>query len=97
LGIGSAHKYAIFYALREGYDTLVTMDADFSHNPKHLPELLAAHGEKCFVTGSRYYEGGASDYEGYRNFVSRLGNLAARLALNVKLKELTTFYRGFDV
>lgn len=97
LGIGSAHKYAIFYALREGYDTLITMDADFSHDPKHLPQLLAAHAENCFVTGSRYCEGGTSDYKGYRNIVSRLGNFAARLALNVKLKELTTFYRVFDV
>jgi dolichol-phosphate mannosyltransferase len=97
LGIGSAHKYAIFYALREGYETLITMDADFSHDPKHLPELLAAHAENNFVTGSRYCEGGTSDYKGYRNFVSRLGNIAARIALNVKLKELTTFYRVFDV
>src|SRR5688500_4721803 len=36
LGIGSAHKYAIFYAMREGYETLVTMDADFSHDPKSI-------------------------------------------------------------
>ncbi len=97
LGIGSAHKYSIFYAIREGYDTLVTMDADFSHDPKYLPALLAAHGDNTFVTGSRYCEGGSSDYAGYRNIVSRMGNIAARLALGVKLKELTTFYRVFDV
>lgn len=97
LGIGSAHKYAIFYALREGYETLITMDADFSHDPKYLPELLAAHAENRFVIGSRYCEGGACDYKGYRNIVSRLGNIAARIALHVRLKELTTFYRVFDV
>ena len=97
LGIGSAHKYALFYAMREGYKTLVTMDADFSHDPKYLPMLLSVHGARTFVTGSRYCKGGSSDYRGYRNFVSRMGNIAARLALGVKLKELTTYYRVFDV
>jgi dolichol-phosphate mannosyltransferase len=97
LGIGSAHKYALFYAMREGYKTLVTMDADFSHDPKYLPEMLNAHAPNTFVTGSRYCEGGSSDYKGYRNVVSRIGNVAARLALGIKLKELTTYYRVFDV
>lgn len=97
LGIGSAHKYALLYAMREGYSTLVTMDADFSHDPHHIPALLAAHGPKAFVTGSRYCEGGKSDYTGYRNLVSRLGNIAARWVLGVKLRELTTYFRVFDV
>ncbi len=97
LGIGSAHKYALLYAMREGYDTLVTMDADFSHDPKYLNELLRAHGKWTFVTGSRYCDGGSSDYKGYRNVISRLGNFAARLALGINLKELTTYYRVFDV
>lgn len=97
LGIGSAHKYAILYAIREGYDSLLTMDADFSHDPKSIPALLAAHGPNVFVTGSRYCEGGTSDYKGYRNIVSRLGNVAARAALGVKMRELTTYFRVFDV
>lgn len=97
LGIGSAHKYAILYAIREGYDTLLTMDADFSHDPKSIPALLAAHDRNVFVTGSRYCEGGTSDYKGYRDIVSRLGNIAARAALGVKLRELTTYFRVFDV
>src|SRR5580658_8615327 len=83
LGIGSAHKYALFYAMREGYETLVTMDADFSHDPKAIPDLLRAHGKNIFVTGSRYCPGGSSDYTGYRDTVSRLGNILARRALNV--------------
>ena len=97
LGIGSAHKYALFYAMREGYKTVVTMDADFSHDPRDIPALLAAHGPKAFVTGSRYCEGGKSDYTGYRNFVSRIGNIAARWVLGVRLRELTTYFRVFDV
>src|SRR6266487_2190404 len=89
LGIGSAHKYALLFAMREGYETLITMDADFSHDPKNLPALFGAHGGNTFVTGSRYCQGGSSDYKGYRNIVSRLGNIAARLALGVRVKELT--------
>jgi dolichol-phosphate mannosyltransferase len=97
LGIGSAHKYALFYAMREGYDTLVTMDADFSHDPKAIPALLDAHGKNIFVTGSRYCPGGSCDYTGYRNLVSRMGNVVARRALGVELHELTTYFRVFDV
>jgi len=97
LGIGSAHKYAIFYAMREKYETLVTMDADFSHDPKMIPALLKAHEKNCFVTGSRYCAGGTSDYTGYRDVVSRLGNVLARRVLGVKIRELTTYFRVFDV
>ncbi|GAB5450429.1 MAG: hypothetical protein Hals2KO_07570 [Halioglobus sp.] len=97
LGIGSAHKYAIFYAIREEYDVLVTMDADFSHEPEQIPHMLAQHDKNVFVTGSRYCEGGTSDYTGYRNLVSRLGNVVARRALGIDLKELTTYFRVFDV
>lgn len=97
LGIGSAHKYAVLYAIREGYEKLLTMDADFSHDPKSIPALLAAHASNTFVTGSRYCKGGISDYQGYRDIVSRIGNIAARAALGVRLHELTTYFRVFDV
>ena len=97
LGIGSAHKYAIFYAMREGYETLVTMDADFSHDPREIPSMLNLHEKNVFVTGSRYCEGGTSDYTGYRDAVSRIGNIVARNVLGIKLKELTTYFRVFDV
>lgn len=97
LGIGSAHKYALLYAMREGYETLVTMDADFSHDPRKIPELLRARGKNVFVTGSRYCPGGTCDYKGYRNVVSRAGNIVARWALSVDLRELTTYFRVFDV
>ena len=97
LGIGSAHKYALYYAMRNGYDKVVTMDADFSHNPRLIPSLLAAHEPGTFVTGSRYCEGGTSDYKGYRDVVSRMGNKLARAVLGVRIHELTTYFRVFDV
>jgi SAM-dependent methyltransferase len=96
-GLGSAHKYALHYAMRKGYDYVVTMDADFSHDPAAIPALLDMSGPNVFVTGSRYCGGGHSDYTGYRDIISRLGNIAARNLLNLELKELTTSFRVFDV
>jgi dolichol-phosphate mannosyltransferase len=97
MGIGSAHKYALLYAMREGYETLVTLDADFSHDPKYIPALLQAHSKNVFVTGSRYCRGGSCAYTGYRRVVSQIGNFAARWVLSLQLKELTTYFRVFDV
>lgn len=97
MGVGSAHKYALFYAMREDYEFLVTMDADWSHDPNDIPRLLQSLGKNTFVTGSRYCDGGSSEYSGYRNVVSRLGNIAGRLALNTDIRELTTYFRAFDV
>ena len=97
LGVGSAHKYALFYAMRRKYDVIVTMDADFSHDPASIPALLENIGPGIFVTGSRYCPGGRSSYRGYRNSVSRLGNRVAQRLLGLKIRELTTYFRAFDV
>ena len=97
LGIGTAHKYAVLYAIRESYDFLLTMDADFSHHPLYIPLLLNEAGSNVFVTGSRYCKGGSCGYTGYRAIVSRLGNLVARHLLSLPLFELTTYFRVFDV
>ena len=97
LGIGSAHKYAMIYAMREGYDVLATLDADFSHPPSALPSLIALSGPNTFVIGSRYCSGGTSDYRGYRAWVSDLGNFAARILLWLPIREVTTSFRVFDV
>ena len=40
LGLGNAHKLAMKYAVENGYDYLITMDADFSHNPKYIPTIM---------------------------------------------------------
>jgi glycosyltransferase involved in cell wall biosynthesis len=97
LGIGSAHKYALFYAMREGYDFVVTMDADFSHDPASIPDLLAKAAPGVFVTGSRYCQGGRAGSHGFRSCVSRVGNAVARRLLGVELRELTTYFRVFHV
>src|ERR1043165_9206868 len=90
LGIATAHKYALIYAIREGYGVLITMDADWSHHPKYIPTLLQALEQNTFVAGSRYCQGGSCDYTGSRNVVSRVGNFIARRLLSVTTHDLTT-------
>jgi len=96
LGLGSAHKLAMKYSLIHNYDYLITLDADFSHNPKYLPEIVDNLKKYEFVIGSRYTDGGACDYGFIRMFISKTANLLTRLLLGIKLRETTTSYRGFS-
>jgi dolichol-phosphate mannosyltransferase len=97
LGLGTAHHLAMVFAMRKGYDTLVTMDADLSHDPRDIPKLVARLANADFVTGSRYMPGGSCDYTGYRIFVSQVANAAARILLRLPLHEFTTSFRAFRV
>jgi 2-polyprenyl-3-methyl-5-hydroxy-6-metoxy-1,4-benzoquinol methylase len=97
LGLGTAHHLAMLFAIRGGYDVLVTMDADHSHDPACIPRLTERLSEADFVIGSRYMEGGSCDYSGYRRFVSVAANSAARLLLRLPLHEFTTSFRAFRV
>jgi len=97
MGIGSAHKLAMLYSIKYNFDILITMDADFSHHPKYLPELKKHLNNFDFVTGSRYIKGGSCAYGFYRTLISRTANIVSRVALGLKLKENTTVYRGFQV
>ncbi len=97
LGLGTAHKLGMLHAIQHEYERLVTMDADFSHDPTDIPRLLAALADHDFVTGSRYMPGGRCDYSGYRRFISLLANRGARTLLAVPLHEFTTSFRGFRV
>jgi SAM-dependent methyltransferase len=94
-GLGSAHKLAIEYALAHGYDALITMDADFSHDPKYLPEMVRLLETSDFVIGSRYAPGGSCEYPLSRVLLSRTANSLARTLLGVPVRETTTSYRGF--
>jgi|GEM_PF-34415 len=98
LGLGTAHQLGMLYAVQRGYDRLVTMDADLSHDPASIPALLARLDEGAdLVIGSRYAPGGSSDYEGYRRFVSVSANHLARLLLRIPLHEFTTSFWAFRV
>ena len=97
LGLGTAHKLAMKYAIKNNFDILITMDADFSHNPKYLNKIESLMINNDFVTGSRYVKGGGQDYGLYRKTLSVTANFLARNLLGIPLKECTTSYRGFKV
>lgn len=94
-GLGSAHKRAMRYAIDHHFDFLITMDADFSHDPKYLPTMIEGLKTHDFVIGSRYIRGGSCDYGLARTILSRTANFLTQLLLGLKLKETTTSYRGF--
>jgi dolichol-phosphate mannosyltransferase len=95
LGLGSAHIHAMRFAIENQYDVLVTMDADFSHHPKYIPEMLALAENHDFVIGSRYIKGGGLGYGPIRTALSLTANTLARFLLSIKLKECTTSFRAF--
>jgi dolichol-phosphate mannosyltransferase len=98
LGLGTAHLLALAYARHNDYDVIVTMDGDLSHDPADIPALLneVMLGSDIGI-GSRYMPGGTCDYTGYRLYISKLGNIAARYSLRIKLHEFTTSFRAFKV
>jgi dolichol-phosphate mannosyltransferase len=94
-GVGSAHKLAWSQARHYGYSRLVTLDADLSHDPQDISRLLALLDEGADIAfGSRFLSGSRLDYTGWRLFLSRNANRAARLLLRLPLTEYTTSLRA---
>ena len=89
-GLGQAYLAGFARALSGGAQLLIEMDADFSHNPRYLPELLAAAEDADLVLGSRYVAGGGvRDWGLLRRLVSRGGGIYARRILGVQVRDLT--------
>src|ERR1700761_3614860 len=89
-GLGKAYVAGFEYALARGAELLIEMDADFSHNPRYLADLLAASEGADMVLGSRYVTGGGvKDWGLLRRLVSRGGSFYARLLLGVEVHDLT--------
>jgi glycosyltransferase involved in cell wall biosynthesis len=97
LGLGTAHLMAMKYAIHHRYDQLITMDADFSHNPKYLTIIKQLLEDNDFVIGSRYTKGGQCDYGFTRTMISKIANTLARYLLGIPTHEATTSYRGFTL
>jgi dolichol-phosphate mannosyltransferase len=89
-GLGQAYLAGFAHALRNGADRVVEMDADFSHDPRYLPALIAAADQADLVLGSRYVAGGGvRDWGLVRRLISRGGGIYARLILGVHVHDLT--------
>jgi dolichol-phosphate mannosyltransferase len=96
-GLGTAYIAGFRYALARGAQYVFEMDADFSHDPRYLPDLLhAAQTSYDLVIGSRYVPGGGtSDWGIGRQMISRGGNLYARLILGLPLADMTGGFRCY--
>ena len=93
-GLGPAYLAGFDHALTRGAEFVIVMDADFSHDPAHLPAMIAAAEESDLVLGSRYVAGGEiTNWPPLRRVLSRSGSLYARLMLGVKVRDLTTGFR----
>jgi len=94
-GLGPAYIAGFRWARARGFDVVVEMDADGSHPPETLPEILAALGSADLVLGSRYVPGGAvADWPLHRLLLSRVGNRYTRWALRLPLSDATGGFRA---
>ena len=97
-GLGAAYIAGFKYAIEAGYDFIVEMDADGSHRSQDLPKLLEVCENNDLVIGSRYVRGGKTmNWPLHRQWLSRGGNLYAKLMLGSKLNDMTAGFRVFRV
>ncbi len=98
-GLGSAYRHGFAVAIDEGYDVIVSMDVDFSHDPDVIPQLLARIDDGAdVVVGSRYVAGGGTaNWPLRRRLMSRWGNRYAGLVLGVHVRDITAGFRAYRV
>lgn len=100
LGLGTAIKAGLAYAAEQDYDYAINLDADFSHDPAKIPDLLnaAIDSQAALVIGSRYVEGGGlKNCSWRRHLVSRAANVYARALVGWKIRDCSSAYRCYRV
>ena len=96
LGLASAYIDGMKFSKEKGFDTFIEMDADFSHDPKYLPQMLKLLEDNDLVIGSRNIKGG--DVVGWsflRNFISKGGSLYSKIILFCPINDLTGGFNGY--
>ena len=95
-GLGTAYIAGFTWGLENGYGVLVEQDADGSHDPADLPEMLAALGGADLVIGSRYVPGGTVvNWPKTREALSRGANIYVRLMLGIGVHDATAGFRAY--
>jgi len=96
-GLGSAYRAGFRWGLERGYEALVEMDCDFSHDPGALPSLVAPLADGIDLSvGSRYVPGGEiPNWSFGRRFISRGGNIYAEVLLGLRVKDSTSGFRAY--
>jgi glycosyltransferase involved in cell wall biosynthesis len=96
LGLGSAYIAGFKWALERGYESVVEMDADLSHNPGDASRLLDALADADLAIGSRYVPGGGvKNWNRFRRALSRGANLYAGAALRLPVHDSTAGFRAY--
>ncbi|HQZ36393.1 MAG TPA: polyprenol monophosphomannose synthase [Ilumatobacteraceae bacterium] len=96
-GLGAAYRHGFALAFEQGFDAIVSMDSDFSHDPAVIPTMLQLlAGGADVVIGSRYVEGGGTqDWPLRRRLLSRWGNRYTGLLLGAKVRDCTAGFRAY--
>lgn len=98
MGLGTAYILGFRSAIEWGYKFVLEMDADFSHDPQYIAEILNNLQRFDLVIGSRYVTGGQTkNWSLPRKLLSYFGNLYARLILNIPIFDLTAGFVGIKV
>ena len=100
MGLASAHMCIFKYALKESYVSLITLDADTSHDPYEIPKFVKCKDEfpeSALIIGSRYMHGGKTDNKGFRLLISALANKVASFVIGGHIHEYTTSFRLYDL
>lgn len=97
-GLGRAYLDGFTWAAKNSFDLVIQMDADGSHQPKNLSDLISKARPNRLVIGSRWIPGGeVLNWPWYRKVISRFGNLYARRLLGTKVMDMTAGYRLYPV
>lgn len=95
-GLGPAYRAGFRRALDRGFDAIIEMDSDLSHDPADVARLIEAAARADLVIGSRYVPGGATrNWSRARETLSRAGNLYARALLRFDLQDATSGFRCY--
>ena len=97
-GLGSAYRAGFRWGLDRGFDVCIEMDADLSHDPDALPDLVAPLGKGFeLVIGSRYVPGGSiPNWAWHRRLLSRGGNVYASTLLGLGVTDSTSGFRAYS-
>lgn len=96
-GLGTAYVTGFRWALDRGYEAVVAMDADLSHDPATVPDLVSALEHADLAIGSRYIPGGGvANWSALRRMLSRAGNAYARLWLRFGVRDSTSGFRAYS-
>jgi dolichol-phosphate mannosyltransferase len=91
MGLGSAYIAGFRWALARDYGLVFEMDADFSHNPAHIPALISLADHFHVIIGSRYVpQGGLLNWGWFRRFLSWGANAFARMMLGLRVRDCTS-------